>query len=347
MIQKSLAWDDSKWCLALLSGEIIKNEIWHDHFSVLVVTQHWMMPKFVELIKQWIEPSVLGDCLLRVIRFCSHDNLLPCCLWVNAFVKILLHFAICISGEVYYAPVSRKMTFEEASKECKRKNAVLATPGQLHAAWRLGLDRCDYGWLSDGSARHPVAVPRMKCGGGLLGVRTMYRYRNQTGFPEPTTKLGAYCFKGKPTHRVLLLVFAIFTVCHGIKCYLHMVGNMVEMFIVWFRVIGGTDHSLSKSGLNCEEVVWLYVLLASLILLLLCTTVHIPTSEPNQCFKMFTTCLIFCPLLCSLCVCFFYTHFSFHQNFGSNNYPGGENNLNGKLFSLKVMDMAVLILIGR
>uniref|UniRef100_A0A3P8TMU3 Versican a n=1 Tax=Amphiprion percula TaxID=161767 RepID=A0A3P8TMU3_AMPPE len=100
-----------------------------------------------------------------------------------------------LDGEVFYAPVTQKMTFEEAHEECKKRNAVLASPGQLHAAWRQGLDRCDYGWLSDGSARHPVAVPRIKCGGGLLGVRTMYRYRNQTGFPEPTRKLGAYCFK--------------------------------------------------------------------------------------------------------------------------------------------------------
>uniref|UniRef100_A0A671YAQ8 Versican core protein n=1 Tax=Sparus aurata TaxID=8175 RepID=A0A671YAQ8_SPAAU len=100
-----------------------------------------------------------------------------------------------LDGEVFYAPVSNKMTFEEASMECKRRKSVLATPGQLHAAWRQGLDKCDYGWLSDGSARHPVSVPRMQCGGGLIGVRTMYRYRNQTGFPEPTKKLGAYCFK--------------------------------------------------------------------------------------------------------------------------------------------------------
>ncbi|KAM7391787.1 hypothetical protein PAMP_022445 [Pampus punctatissimus] len=101
-----------------------------------------------------------------------------------------------LNGEVYYAPVTHKMTFEEASEECKKRNSVLASPGQLHAAWRHGLDRCDYGWLSDGSARHPVAVPRMQCGGGLLGVRTMYLYKNQTGFPQPSTKLGAYCFKG-------------------------------------------------------------------------------------------------------------------------------------------------------
>ncbi|KAG7521791.1 versican core protein-like [Solea senegalensis] len=102
-----------------------------------------------------------------------------------------------LDGEVFFAPVTTKMTLDEAREECAMRSSVLASPGQLHAAWRKGLDRCDYGWLSDGSVRHPVAVPRLQCGGGLLGVRTMYRYRNQTGFPEPTKKLGAYCFKGK------------------------------------------------------------------------------------------------------------------------------------------------------
>ncbi|KAJ8414882.1 hypothetical protein AAFF_G00024050 [Aldrovandia affinis] len=102
-----------------------------------------------------------------------------------------------LDGEVYYAPVPSKMTLEEAQEVCKRRNGQLASPAQMHAAWRQGMDRCDYGWLSDGSARHPVSFPRKQCGGGLLGVRTMYRYLNQTGFPLPTLKLGAYCFKGR------------------------------------------------------------------------------------------------------------------------------------------------------
>lgn len=125
------------------------------------------------------------------------------------FISFTITITIFVLGEVYYAPVTHKMTFEEAHVECKKKNAVLATPGQLHAAWRQGLDKCDYGWLSDGSVRHPVAVPRMQCGGGLLGVRTMYRYRNQTGFPKSTTKLGAYCFKGKNSqcHVTILYIF--------------------------------------------------------------------------------------------------------------------------------------------
>uniref|UniRef100_A0A3Q1HES2 Versican a n=1 Tax=Anabas testudineus TaxID=64144 RepID=A0A3Q1HES2_ANATE len=135
-----------------------------------------------------------------------------------------------LDGEVFYAPVTHKMTFEEAREECKKRNAVLATTGQLHAAWRQGLDKCDYGWLSDGSVRHPVAVPRMQCGGGLLGVRTMYRYRNQTGFPEPTKKLGAYCFKGK-TSQSHLTIFCSLSFFSQNK---HWEGLMAYMLIFWF-----------------------------------------------------------------------------------------------------------------
>ena len=122
---------------------------------------------------------------------------------------------LCCPGDVYFAPTTKKMTFEEAQEECKKRDSVLASPGHLHAAWRRGLDRCDYGWLSDGSARHPVARPRVQCGGGLLGVRTMYRYVNQTGFPEPTRKLGAYCFRGRVVCKLLCNFGALLPDCIG------------------------------------------------------------------------------------------------------------------------------------
>ncbi|XP_045081044.1 versican core protein-like [Coregonus clupeaformis] len=100
-----------------------------------------------------------------------------------------------LHGEVFYAPISYKLTLRQAKHECERQGAVLASPGNLFAAWRGGLDRCDYGWLSDGSARYPISVPRPQCGGGLLGVRTLYRFPDQTGFPNPIDRHGAFCFK--------------------------------------------------------------------------------------------------------------------------------------------------------
>uniref|UniRef100_A0A8C4S0C3 Versican core protein n=1 Tax=Erpetoichthys calabaricus TaxID=27687 RepID=A0A8C4S0C3_ERPCA len=102
-------------------------------------------------------------------------------------------FADKLHGEVFYIPF--KVTLEEAKAECVKRQAMLANPGQLHAAWRSGLDQCDYGWLTDGSARYPIAVARTQCGGGLLGVRTLYLHKNQTGFPDPATNFGAYCFR--------------------------------------------------------------------------------------------------------------------------------------------------------
>uniref|UniRef100_A0A3Q3GKQ2 Link domain-containing protein n=1 Tax=Labrus bergylta TaxID=56723 RepID=A0A3Q3GKQ2_9LABR len=102
-----------------------------------------------------------------------------------------------LRGEVFYADLREKVVFQQASAECQKHNAVLAAPGQLYAAWRAGLSRCDYGWLSDGSARYPITVPKPQCGGGLLGVRTLYKHKNQTGYPDKTDKHGVFCFKGE------------------------------------------------------------------------------------------------------------------------------------------------------
>lgn len=102
------------------------------------------------------------------------------------------------AGEVFYpSSLDDKLTWQQAKQECEKHDAVLASPGQLFAAWRAGLNRCDYGWLSDGSVRFPITVSLPQCGGGVLGVHTLYKYQNQTGYPDPTNAYGAFCFKGK------------------------------------------------------------------------------------------------------------------------------------------------------
>lgn len=113
---------------------------------------------------------------------------------LNNYNELTLHPV----GEVFYPP-STQLTLKKARELCERLDAVLASPGEIHAAWREGLDRCDFSWLSDGSARYPIAVPRYQCGRGSLGVRTLYRFVNRTGFPMPDEKFGAFCFRGKYT----------------------------------------------------------------------------------------------------------------------------------------------------
>ncbi|XP_037608135.1 LOW QUALITY PROTEIN: versican core protein-like [Sebastes umbrosus] len=118
-----------------------------------------------------------------------------------------------LHGDVFHPPSVRdKLTLQQSRDECEKHDAVLASPGQLFAAWRAGLNRCDYGWLADGSVRYPVTVPRQQCGGGLLGVRTLYKYDNQTGYPDPTERHALYCFKE--------LLPCSTNVCHhGGSCY--------------------------------------------------------------------------------------------------------------------------------
>uniref|UniRef100_A0A4W6D401 Brevican n=1 Tax=Lates calcarifer TaxID=8187 RepID=A0A4W6D401_LATCA len=100
-----------------------------------------------------------------------------------------------IEGEVFHGSAPQRFTFWEAKAYCLSHGAELATTAQLYAAWNDGLNHCSPGWLADGSVRYPIVTPRERCGGGEPGVRTVYRYSNQTGFPEAHTRHDVYCFR--------------------------------------------------------------------------------------------------------------------------------------------------------
>lgn len=94
-------------------------------------------------------------------------------------------------GQVFFVP--GRLTLSEAHAACRRRGAVVAKVGHLYAAWKFsGLDRCDGGWLADGSVRFPITTPRPRCGGlPDPGVRSF-------GFPRPQqAAYGTYCYAEK------------------------------------------------------------------------------------------------------------------------------------------------------
>ncbi|XP_062961219.1 brevican core protein isoform X1 [Cynocephalus volans] len=100
-----------------------------------------------------------------------------------------------LNGELFLGAPPDKLTLEEARVYCRERNAEIATTGQLYAAWDGGLDRCSPGWLADGSVRYPIITPSQRCGGGLPGVKTLFLFPNQTGFPNKHSRFNVYCFR--------------------------------------------------------------------------------------------------------------------------------------------------------
>ncbi|XP_058486379.1 aggrecan core protein-like isoform X1 [Solea solea] len=107
-------------------------------------------------------------------------------------------FAEKMTGRVFYTASAEKFSFSEAEAACSNKGARLATTGQLYIAWQGGMDVCNAGWLQDRSVRYPINIRRPQCGGGLLGVRTVYLHTNQTGYPLPESRYDCFCYTESP-----------------------------------------------------------------------------------------------------------------------------------------------------
>ncbi|XP_075763126.1 hyaluronan and proteoglycan link protein 2 [Pelodiscus sinensis] len=100
-------------------------------------------------------------------------------------------FTSAVRGQVYF--IQGHLNFKEAGQACRNQGATLANVGQLYSAWKfVQLDRCDGGWLADGSVRYPITTPRAHCGGlPDPGVRSF-------GFPNKEQRTyGTYCFSVK------------------------------------------------------------------------------------------------------------------------------------------------------
>ncbi|XP_024131206.1 hyaluronan and proteoglycan link protein 1 [Oryzias melastigma] len=94
------------------------------------------------------------------------------------------------NGHFYWLVQPERLSFDEAVQACLDDGAEIAKVGHMYAAWRLeGYDRCDAGWLADGSVRYPIANPRKNCSPTEAAVRFV-------GFPDKKKKsYGVYCFR--------------------------------------------------------------------------------------------------------------------------------------------------------
>ncbi|XP_056153333.1 hyaluronan and proteoglycan link protein 1-like [Lampris incognitus] len=93
-------------------------------------------------------------------------------------------------GQFYWLVQPDRLTYDEAVQACLDDDAEIAKVSHMYAAWKLqGYDRCDAGWLADGSVRYPISRPRKNCSPTEAAVRFV-------GFPDKKQKLyGVYCYK--------------------------------------------------------------------------------------------------------------------------------------------------------
>ncbi|KAK0131472.1 Hyaluronan and proteoglycan link protein 1 [Merluccius polli] len=99
-------------------------------------------------------------------------------------------FTTQLEGQFFWLDQPERLTYDEAVQACLDDGATIAKVSHIYAAWKLhGYDRCDAGWLDDGSVRYPISKPRKNCSPLEAAVRFI-------GFPNKKQKLyGVYCFK--------------------------------------------------------------------------------------------------------------------------------------------------------
>nr|XP_020467921.1 aggrecan core protein-like isoform X2 [Monopterus albus]XP_020467922.1 aggrecan core protein-like isoform X2 [Monopterus albus] len=141
-----------------------------------------------------------------------------------------------VTGVVFHyrAPHDRyALSFADAKRVCVENSAIIATPGQLEAAFADGYDNCDAGWLSDQTARYPIQSPRPGCYGDREDSPGVRNYGNRS----PNDLFDVYCFtqrlQGNVFHTTVpekLSLATASTHCHSLGAQLATVG---QLYLAW------------------------------------------------------------------------------------------------------------------
>ncbi|XP_041648236.1 neurocan core protein-like [Cheilinus undulatus] len=156
-----------------------------------------------------------------------------------------------VTGVVFHyrAPHDRyALSFTDAKRVCVENSAVIATPGQLQAAFADGYDNCDAGWLSDQTVRYPIQAPRPGCYGDredLPGVRNY-------GLRSTDELFDVYCFakelQGDVFHSAVQekLILATASIhCHSLGAQLATVG---QLYLAWQAGLDQCDPGWLADG---------------------------------------------------------------------------------------------------
>lgn len=132
----------------------------------------------------------IGGRGVNIINTLTQPDSLLCSIYLDMFVQQsgMAPFATS-AGKLYCHRQHFQYKYIDPLIEYVYVLDTIQTHWMWQNAWRLtGLDRCDAGWLADGSVRYPVTKPRLNCGPPEPGVRSF-------GFPPRHQKFGVYCYR--------------------------------------------------------------------------------------------------------------------------------------------------------
>ncbi|XP_070690307.1 hyaluronan and proteoglycan link protein 1a [Pempheris klunzingeri] len=141
----------------------------------------------------WLKDGTVQYPITKPREPCGGSNSVPGLRNYGLRDKMSQYDVFCYSpalkGRFYWLVQPDSLTFDEAVQACLDDGAEIAKVGHIFSAWKLeGYDRCDAGWLADGSVRYPISRPRKNCSPTEAAVRFL-------GFPDKMQKsYGVYCF---------------------------------------------------------------------------------------------------------------------------------------------------------